>query len=70
MKDPENCEIDKTFRSDLPLSGSVSGGNGVTISFDGEFTVDPSGVLARPGSFDFSVPKFLINLEAEIHINR
>lgn len=32
------------------MSGSDSGGNGVTISFDGTFTVD-SFPLTKPGAF-------------------
>ena len=51
------------FHFHIPLSGSVRGGNGVTIAFDGTLIVEPSGELARPGSFDFSVAKFLSKLK-------
>lgn len=47
-----------------PFNGSVSGGNGVTMSFDGIFTLEPSGLLALPElSPLFSVAKFRKNLE-------
>ena len=49
----------------LPFNGSVSEGNGVTISFDGTLTVDPSSELALP-LVDFSVAKVLIDLKLQI----
>lgn len=52
----------QVFLDNLPFNGSVRGGNGVTMSFDGTLVVGPSGELARPGSLDFSVAKFRSNL--------